>query len=234
MRVAGVHPGMRALDVGCGPGALTRALADWLGPGQVAAVEPSTPFVQACRRRVPAADVRQGAAESLPFDDAHFDVVLSQLVVNFMADPLRGVREMARVARPGAIVASCVWDYADGMTLLRRFWDAALRVDPEGAAERDEGRVMPHCSPAELEALWSRAGLLEIASGALRASAHYESFDALWEPLERGVAPSGAYAMSLDSERRAALRDELRGLLGDPPGAFTLDARAWFVTGLVS
>lgn len=93
---------------------------------------------------------------------------------------------------------------------------------------------MPHCSPAELEALWSRAGLLEIASGPLRASAHYESFDALWEPLERGVAPSGAYAMSLDSERRAALRDELRGLLGDPRGAFTLDARAWFVTGLVS
>src|SRR5689334_22939301 len=118
---AGVGPGVRALDVGCGPGALTAALASALGAEAVAAVDPSAPFVEACRARVPGADVRRAAAEALPFAAGRFGAVLSQLVVNFMADAPAGVREMARVARPGAAVAACVWDYADGMTLLRRF-----------------------------------------------------------------------------------------------------------------
>ncbi len=230
---AGVAPGMRALDVGCGPGALTRALAGVVGAGHVAAVDPSRPFVAACRDRVPGADVREGAAEALPFADGAFDAVLSQLVVNFLADAPAGVAELRRVARPGAVVAACVWDYADGMTLLRRFWDAALAVDPEGAAARDEGRVMPYCRPGELAALWRGAGLRDVTERALEASARYDGFDALWEPFPLGVAPSGAYAAALDPGRRDALRDELRARLGDPRGAFTLRARAWCVTGLV-
>ena len=233
LRVAEVAPGQRVLDVGCGPGGLTEALAAVVGAEHVAAVEPSTSFADACRHRVPGAEVREAPAETLPFDDERFDVALSQLVVNFMTDPLRGVSEMARVTRPGGVVASCVWDYAEGMTLLRRFWDAAASVDPDGAAEQDEGRIMRHCTPGELETLWSDAGIGEIESGDLRASARFESFDSLWAPLELGVGPSGAYAMSLDADRRAALRDALRALLGDPAGEISLDARAWFVRGRV-
>jgi ubiquinone/menaquinone biosynthesis C-methylase UbiE len=122
---AGVEPGMRALDVGCGPGALTGALADRLGAAHVHAADPSEPFVEACRERNPGVDVVLAPAEALPFADRTFDAVLSQLVVNFMRDPEAGVREMARVTRPGGVVASCVWDYAGEMTLLRAFWDAA-------------------------------------------------------------------------------------------------------------
>jgi SAM-dependent methyltransferase len=233
IRVAGVERGQRALDVGCGPGALTRALADVLGPEALAAIEPSPAFAAACRERVPGADVREGAAEELPWPDGTFDVVLSQLVVNFLADAERGVGEMRRVGRPGAVVAACVWDYAAGMTLLRRFWDAALRIDPEGAASRDEGRVMRFCTPDELSGLLSGAGLTDVSGGELTVSAGYDGFDDLWEPIERGVGPAGAYAASLDPERRAALREELRRLLGSPDGAFTLAARAWWVTGRV-
>jgi len=231
VEVAGVRPGQRALDVGCGPGALTRALATITGADDVAAVDPSPPYADACRARVPNADVRVATAKALPFADDTFDVVLSQLVLNFMSDAPAGVREMRRVARPGTTVGACVWDYADGMTLLRRFWDAALRVDPEGAAQRDEGRVMPYCTPPELEALWTGARLDDVASGELHAGARYEDFDSLWAPLESGVAPSGAYAASLDPGRRAALRGELYELLGSPTGAFTLGARAWYVLG---
>jgi SAM-dependent methyltransferase len=233
LKAARVTPGQRALDVGCGPGALTDALAARLGPQRVSAVDPSSPFVEACRRRVPGVDVALGAAEELPFDGGRFDAVLSQLVVNFMTDARAGVREMSRVARRGGVVAASVWDYADGMTLLRRFWDAALLVDPEGAPAHDEGRVMRFCTPDELEGLWREAGLVDVKTSELLVSADYESFDSLWEPLEHGVAPSGAYAVALDPPRRRALRDELERSLGSPPGPFTLSARAWCVVGRV-
>jgi len=138
---AGLQPGMRALDVGCGPGALTAALAGRLGTASVGATDPSEPFVEACRARLPGIDVVVGAAEALPLGDGTFDATLSQLVVNFMSDAEAGVREMGRVTRPGGVVASCVWDYAGEMTLLRAFWDAAREVDPQrrrcGRGRRD-------------------------------------------------------------------------------------------------
>ncbi|MFL5824898.1 MAG: class I SAM-dependent methyltransferase [Thermoleophilaceae bacterium] len=233
MTAAEIRGGQRALDVGCGPGALTRALALVLGAAAVSAADPSPTFVEACRGRVPGADVRLGAAEALPFGERQFDAVLSQLAVNFMTDPPAALQEMCRVAKRGSVVAACTWDYADGMTLLRRFWDAALLVDPEGAAERDEGRVMRFCTASELEDLWREAGLSDVVSGELNVSTRYDDFDDLWEPLESGVAPSGAYAAALSPERRAALREELRALLGSPEGPFTLPARAWCVIGRV-
>ncbi|MGH2841011.1 MAG: class I SAM-dependent methyltransferase, partial [Solirubrobacteraceae bacterium] len=130
---AGVRRGQRALDVGCGPGALTTELVALLDNDQVAAVEPSVPFAEACRRRHPGVHVAVAPAEALPFADAAFDHALAQLVVNFMSDPPAGVREMQRVTQPGGTVAAAVWDYAGEMALLRRFWDAAVALDPSAA-----------------------------------------------------------------------------------------------------
>jgi ubiquinone/menaquinone biosynthesis C-methylase UbiE len=112
--LAGVSPGQRVLDVGCGPGALTAELVRRLGPGEVSAVEPSAPFAAAARQRLPDVDIQQAQAEQLPFPDAVFDAALAQLVVHFMADPVAGLREMGRVTRPGGVVAACVWDHAGG------------------------------------------------------------------------------------------------------------------------
>jgi SAM-dependent methyltransferase len=228
---AGVEPGMRALDVGCGPGALTAVLAERLGAASVAAAEPSEPFAQACRARLPGVEVVLAGAEELPFPDAAFDVTLSQLVVNFMSDPEAGVAEMARVTRPGGLVASCVWDYAGEMTLLRAFWDAAREIDPDGAAAVDEGVVMPWCGEGELSELWRAAGLRGVRSVALVVSAAYESFEDLWAPLPTGIAPSGAFCKSLDDERRAALHEAYRRRLGVGDGPFELTARAWAAVG---
>jgi ubiquinone/menaquinone biosynthesis C-methylase UbiE len=220
--------GGRTLDVGCGPGALTAALA--ARGHAVAAIDPSQPFAEACRRRVPGADVRVGAAEELPFEDSGFDAVLSQLVLNFLTDAPAALAEMRRVARPEGTVAACVWDYASGMTLLRAFWDAAVALDP-AAAEHDEGRVMRHCSPGELEELWRSAGLADVGTGELTATASYSDFDDLWSPFPEGVGPSGAYCASLAPERRAALREELGRRLGVREGPFELSARAFAVSG---
>ena len=228
---ADVEPGMTALDVGCGPGALTAVLAERVGAASVAAAEPSEPFAEACRSRLPGVKVVSASAEALPFADAAFDVTLSQLVVNFMGDARAGVREMARVTRPSGVVASCVWDYAGEMTLLRAFWDAAGEVDPKGAAAVDEGVVMPWCADGELGELWHAAGLRDVRSGPLVVSAAYTGFEDLWSPLPTGIAPSGAFCKSLDGERQAALRDAYRSRLGVGDEPFELTARAWAVAG---
>lgn len=222
--------GQRALEVGCGPGALTATLAEVLGADRVTAIDPSEPFVEACAQRLPEVDVRVGSAEALPFPDHSFDVTLAQLVVNFMTDPTVGVGEMRRVTRPGGTVAAAVWDYAGEMTLLRRFWDAAVSLDPD-AADRDEGRSMPYCKPAELEGLWRDAGLREPAVSGLVVAAEYGGFDDLWESLEHGSGPSTAYSASLPNEHRARLGDELRRRLGVGEEPFRLTARAWRVIG---
>jgi SAM-dependent methyltransferase len=232
VRAACVGAGDRALDVGCGPGALTAELVAVVGAARVAAVDPSAAFAEACRARLPGVDVRVAPGEALPFADATFDRVLAQLSVNFMADPPAGAREMARVARPGATVAAAVWDYAGEMTLLRAFWAAAAALDPAAAA-RDEGRSMRHCDPAALRALWSGAGLTGVDVSPAVVAAGYDDFDDLWQPLELGVGPAGAYTAALDAGARAALAAEVRRRLpvgaGDAP--FRLTARAWIVTG---
>jgi len=230
---AGVRPGQRALDVGCGTGALTTALAELLQPENVSAVDPSEPFVEACRKRAPGVEVVVAAAESLPFADSAFDVTLSQLVVNFMRDTEAGVREMARVTRPGGVVASCVWDYAGEMTLLRSFWDAAHDVDPSGAADADEAAVMRWCREGELAELWRSSGLEDVRSGSLVVSASYTSFEDLWWPLPAGAGPAGAFCKSLDADTQAALHDALRRRLGAGDDPFELTARAWAVAGTV-
>ena len=228
-----LEPGSAALDVGCGTGALTQALAGALGAERVTAVDPSEPFAAACRERVPGADVRVAGAELLPFDDGTFDATLSQLVVNFIPDAGAGMREMRRVTRPGGIVACAVWDYAGGMTMLRAFWDAALEADPERAEPLDEGRRMEFCRPGDLARLWSQAGLADVTTDAVEARAAYEDFDDAWLPFTEGVGPAGTYCASLPEAERDRLREPFRRRLGSPSGPVELTARAWVARGRV-
>jgi SAM-dependent methyltransferase len=229
--VAGVRPGMSVLDVGCGTGALTGALADLVGAEHVAAVDPSEAFVATCRRRVPEAEVLVAGGESLPFTDARFAAVLSQLVINFVQDAPATVAEMRRVAHPQAVIAACVWDYRDGMTLLRSFWDAAIELGLPQAVERDQGRTMPYCDRDELSALWRRAGLDNVGTGDISVNVTYQRYDDIWTPLEQGISPAGVYVTSLAPSAREALRGALQRRLGSPQAPFRLPARAFWVRG---
>jgi len=224
---AGVADGMRALDVGCGSGLLTSTLAERLGAANVAAADPSESLLDACAARVPGADVRRAPAEELPWPDASFDVVLSQLVLNFVADADAAVAEMGRVAAPGGILASCTWDYAGGMRMLRTFWDAATELDPTAPAESN----MRYRTEEELASLWERGGLGDIETGPLEVEVAYDSFDEFWEPFTLGVGPAGAYYASRDEAAREALREGCFSRLGAPAGAFSLGARAFAVRG---
>jgi SAM-dependent methyltransferase len=176
-------------------------------------------------------DVSVASAESLPFADGGFDAALAQLVFNFLKDPEAGLAEMRRVTVAGGVVAACVWDYPGEMTLLRTFWEAAAALDPDGVGAVDERTQMPFGREGDLADLWRRGGLEDVEEGRLVVAADYANFDDLWAPLERGVAPAGAYTVSLDEGRRAALCEEYRRRLGAPEGSFELSARAWYAIG---
>jgi SAM-dependent methyltransferase len=228
---AGLDAGMRALDVGAGTGKLTAVLAAVVGEPNVSAVDPSEPFVEALASRFPAAEAAQAPAEELPFADDSFDAVFAQLVVNFMRDPERGVREMRRVAVDGGVLAASVWDYPAEMTMLTTFWRTAAALDPSGVEASDERMTMAFDEPGELAALWRKAGLRDVQDGEIVVSAAYSSFEELWEPFTLGVGPAGAYAAALPPDEREDLRREFRAQLGSPTGPFELSARAWYAVG---
>jgi SAM-dependent methyltransferase len=230
VRVCRLGDDGRALDVGCGTGALASALAALLGPERVAAVDISHAAVNACAHAVPGADVRVGSVERLPFAEGEFTAVLAQLVIDKVDGPA-ALREMRRVTRPGGVVAACVWDFESGMTLLRAYWDAALAVDPKGAAAAGAGERPPYTRPEELRELWIKAGLDAVEVGDLVARADYEDIGDAWWSFTAGVGTSGAYCTGLDDTTRGALKAEFTRRLGSPEGPFRLTARAWYARG---
>ena len=223
--LADVRAGQRVLDVGCGPGALTAELVSRVGPGFVAAVDPSAPFVAAARARNPGVDVLQASAEQLPFADDGFDAALAQLVVHFMTDPVAGLREMARVTRPGGVVAACVWDHGSSRGPLSVFWRAALDLDPNAT---DESRLAG-ARAGHLVELLEAAGVRETMETELTVTRDFGSFDEWWDPYTQSVGPAGVYVASLGPDRRVELRDRCRTML--PGGSFSLEAVAWAARG---
>jgi SAM-dependent methyltransferase len=223
--LAEVAAGQRALDVGCGTGALTLELVRRLGPTAVAAVDPSEPFVAAARDRQPGVDVRLASAERLPFADRTFDAALAQLVVHFMTDPKAGIGEMGRVTRPGGVVAACVWDVEDDRGPLGAFWAAARELDPDTPGESH----LPGTRRGHLAELFEAAGLRDVREAVLETRVEHATFEDWWEPFTLGVGPAGAFVAALDRDGRTRLRERCRELLPRPP--FTLAARAWAARG---
>jgi SAM-dependent methyltransferase len=225
--LAELAPDGRALDVGCGPGALTTELVARLGEGSVAAVDPSETFVAAARERHPGVDVQRATAEALPYPDSDFDAALAQLVVHFMADPVAGIREMARVTLPDGVVAACVWDHAGGRSPLAPFWQAAH--DLEMGVLDESG--LPGAHRGHLVELFEAAGLREIEESELVARIEYASIDDWLEPFSLGVGPAGAAYAGLTPQQKVDLGDRCRDLLGPPP--FVLESVAWAARGIV-
>jgi len=228
-----VPPGSRWLDVGCGSGALTETVLAEAEPESIEGVDTSEAFVAYAASRVtdPRASFAVADAQALDRPDAAYDAVASSLVLNFLPDPARGAAEMRRVVRPGGVVAGYVWDYAGEMQLMRRFWDAAAELDP-AAADIEEGRRMAGCNPADLEALFSGAGLEEVETRVIDVPTVFADFDDYWSPFEGGQGPAPGYCVSLPPDRRAALRERLRETLpAAADGSISLVARAWAVRG---
>ena len=230
----GVPAGSHWLDVGCGTGALSGAILGRCAPASVLGVDPSEGFLAHARRHLTDARLRfcRGDAQALPVADGAFGAVVSGLVLNFVPDQPKAAAEMRRAARQGGRVAAYVWDYADGMQMMRRFWDAAAALDPAGAGGRDEALRFPLCRPGPLRALFEGAGLRAVEVTAIEVLTVFRDFEDYWAPFLGGGAPAPAYCLSLDAERRAALRERLRATLPtEADGSIRLPARAWAVQG---
>jgi SAM-dependent methyltransferase len=223
---AGVEASGRALDVGCGPGALTVELAARLGAVNVAAIDPSEAFVEAARERNPDVDVRHAPAERIPFAENAFDFALAQLVVHFMADAVTGLREMARVTRSGGVVAACVWDYYGRMSPLSPFWTALEEFDPAAESESH----LAGAREGHLGELFEAAELGDVRQSSLSVGVEFASFDEWWAPYELGVGPAGAYVAGLDDAQRKELRELCRARMPEAP--FTITGKAWAARGL--
>lgn len=230
---AGVRPGLAVLDVGCGPGALTGVLLE-LG-AVVSAAEPEPGYAAACAARHPAADVRTASAEALPWPDGSVDVAVAQLVVHFLPDPERGVREMARVVRPGGTVAACTWDGGGGMGLMQAFWGAAEACGLERPAPSGPSRTGTRDG---LRQVWTAAGLADVDVAPLDVEVRYEDADAFWLPFTGATGPPGAFLAALPPATQAAVREACPVQLDrlgfrQPDGSVVVPARAWAVRGRV-
>ncbi|GAA2636472.1 class I SAM-dependent methyltransferase [Streptomyces spororaveus] len=222
--------GGRWLDVGCGTGAVTRAVLDLARPAAVVGVDPSRGYVDYARRHIVDRRARFVLADAtrLPFPDATASVAVSGLVLNFVPDPARAAAELARVVVPGGRVGVYVWDYGQGgMEAIRAFWDAAVALDGE-ARTRDEGTRFPLCAPGPLGELLAGAGLEDVEVEEIRVPTAFADFDDYWTPFLGGQGPAPAYLSQLPGEHRAELRERLRAALPRAAdGSIPLHARAW-------
>jgi SAM-dependent methyltransferase len=231
-----VPPGSRWLDVGCGTGALSQTILTMSAPGGVKGIDASAGFVAFAREQVhdERVEFQVGDAQALPIPPASYDAVVAGLVLNFVPQPNRMVAEMARVARPGGVVAVYVWDYAGHMQLMRHFWDAAVALD-HTARELDEGRRFPICHPDHLADLFRQTVLGAVETRAIDVPTRFRDFDDYWSPFLGGQGPAPSYVMSLDEERRAALREHNRAQRpAAADGSIPLMARAWAVRAVRS
>ncbi len=229
----GVAPDMTWLDVGCGTGALTEAIFELASPHYIVGSDGSEAYIDFLRQRLTderlCFDVE--SALGLNFDDEFYGNTVSGLTLNFVSTPPICVAEMARVTKPGGTVAAYVWDYADGMQMLRYFWNAATELDP-AAHELDEGVRFAICKPETLAALFRDAGSENVETRAIDVPIVFQDFDDYWQPFLGAQGPAPHYVTSLSEEHRAALRDRIHATLPTSKGGFiSLQARAWAVRG---
>jgi SAM-dependent methyltransferase len=226
-------PNARWLDVGCGTGALTETILASARPAFVRGVDPSPDFLEFARRRIaePTAEFSVGYASHLPSEGGPYDYTVSGLVLNFVPDPAGALAEMKRTTRAGGCIAAYVWDYSEGMEMMRHFWDAATELD-QNAASLDEGVRFSICRPDPLRSLWLRADLRDVTVVPIEIEVVFRDFDDFWSPFLGGQGPAPTYNMSLAESARGELEALLRGRLPiREDGSIQLRARAWAVRG---
>jgi SAM-dependent methyltransferase len=224
--------GLRWLDVGCGTGTFAALIAERCAPIEVQGVDPSEAQLAIARmRRGPdGATFLQGDAMALPFERQRFDAAIMALVIFFVPDPAKGAAEMARVVRPGGLVAAYAWDVLGGGFPFDPIWQ-------ETRAAGVAPLLPPNPSAARIEALgglWSAAGLEAVETRAIVVERTFPTFEKYWmtSTITGGVRPP-LKAMSAEERDRVKARVRAR-MPTDSSGRVTWSARANAVKGYVA
>ncbi|ACE91613.1 SAM-dependent methyltransferase protein [Rhizobium phaseoli] len=235
---AGVADGERVLDVGCGTGSLTFTLAEKPGLQEITAIDYSPVFVEAAMRRNtdPRITIRQADACALPFEDNRFDRAMSLLVLHFVPEAGKAVSEMARVVRPGGVVAAAVWDHYGGMSGMRMMWDTVVMLDENALPLRRKYCFQPMMRPGEMRESFVAQGLVDVEETSLVIRMDYLSFDDYWQPIAAGEGPLGRCVAGLEAGKREAVDAALRAAYeaGEPDGPRSFASVAWACRGRVA
>ena len=234
---AGVADGERILDVGCGTGSLTFALARAANLGEIAAIDYSPVFVEEAIRRStdPRIRIQRADACALPFEGNTFDRAFALLVLHFVPEAGKAVSEMRRVVRSGGVVAATVWDHLGGMPGMRMMIDTVAALSEGGRQLRGRYCFQPMMQPGEMKQTFVDQGLVDITETQLMIRMDYQSFDDYWAPIAAGEGPLGKYVATPHAAERArtdaAVRDAYEA--GRPDGARSFANVAWACRGIV-
>jgi SAM-dependent methyltransferase len=233
---AGTRDGERVLDVGCGTGHLAQAVGARSVPGEVRAIDLAPAYIDHARRRNrnPKVTFDVGDACAMKFPDRTFDRVLSLLVLHFVPQATKAISEMRRVAKPGGVIAACVWDVRGGFVANRIFFDTAAALDPKANDRRARNYTRPMTKPGELAAAWREAGLHDVVEVSIGIRMEFSSFEDYWAPYDGREGPAAEYVATLGPAERAKLVDAVRAayLDGEPDGPRSYAASAWAVKGV--
>jgi ubiquinone/menaquinone biosynthesis C-methylase UbiE len=233
----GTADGEQVLDVGCGTGSLTTAIAQRSNVKAVTGIDRSAQFIDNAKARPndPRINYQVGDACSLPFPDGSFDRTLSLLMLHFVDQTKLAINEMRRVTRPGGTVGAAVWDARGGFVAQRMFLDTAAMLDPKAVEARASHLIRPMTRPGELKAAWQAAGFQDVQQTTVMTRMEFASFDDYWKPLLGGQGGSAAYVATLSEPQLVTLRESVRlaYLDGEVDGSRSYAAIAWAVKGTV-
>jgi ubiquinone/menaquinone biosynthesis C-methylase UbiE len=199
--------GLHWVEVGCGNGAFTEELIAHTAPAAVSAIDPSEGQLAFARTREAAklAQFRLADAQALPFPDNSFDAAAMALVITFIPDPAKAVGEMARVVRPGGVVATYMWDTLGGGVPLKPI-EAALK-----SMGKDYARASSAASKREtMQALWQDAGLQGVETTVIRIQVAFANFDDFCESSVVPIGPAGQVISKMSPAEMEQLKARLR------------------------
>ena len=222
------------LDVGCGAGMLSQSVAEQSTSSKVTGIDPLENSIVAARQHPNNAGIvfEVGDAQDLPFDDDQFDIAISGLMIKFIPDKVKAIREMKRVVRPGGIVALYDWDMDSNMNTTRHFWSAVSEVAPERMEDRATDRT-PMTETESLAQFFEQSGLGNIEQRTISFSTKFRDIDDYWEPITNNVQNVGKFYDTLSEIQRADVLQKWKESLPiDSDGSISFESRAVAIKGV--